>query len=281
MALANEKSLAILSHRRGAGATSGMKRALAKSTRVLEALSYFVGLIALWEAIIRIFAVPSYLFPAPSEVFVALWHGIASGVYLTNLAITMTEILAGFALGALAGLLLGIGIVTIPVLERILYPYVVALQTVPKVAIAPLMIVWFGFGLQSKIFIVAMSCMFPVLINTIAGMCATDSDRISLVRAMCGSELQVLRYIRLPSALPYIFAGLNTAIVLAVISAIVGEFVGARAGIGVLILQANFALDLASVFALLVLLSSTGVVLNLAFRYLERNVCFWSGKSTK
>jgi len=281
MALANEKSLAFPSPRRGAGAMSGMKRPLAKSTRVLEALGYFVGLIALWEAVIRVFAVPPYLFPAPTDVFVALWRGVASGVYLTNLAITMTEVLAGFALGALAGLLLGIGIVTIPVLERVLYPYVVALQTVPKVAIAPLMIVWFGFGLQSKIFIVAMACMFPVLINTIAGMRATDSDRISLVRAMCGSEFQVLRYIRLPSALPYIFAGLNTAIVLAVISAIVGEFVGARAGIGVLILQANFALDLASVFALLVLLSSTGVALNLAFRYLERKVCFWSGKSTK
>lgn len=281
MAMANEKSLTLPSQQRGIGAMSGMKRSMAASTRVLESLGYFIVLVAVWEAIIRFFAIPPYLFPAPSEVFLALWRGVSSGVYLTNLAVTMTEVVAGFTLGALAGLLLGIGIVTVPVFERILYPYVVALQTVPKVAIAPLMIVWFGFGLQSKIFIVAMACMFPVLINTIAGMRATDSDRISLVRAMCGSELQVLRYIRLPSALPYIFAGLNTAIVLAVISAIVGEFVGARAGIGVLILQANFALDLASVFALLVLLSSTGVALNLGFRYLERRVCFWSGKSTK
>lgn len=252
-----------------------------RSWRIAEALIYFLGLVVLWEVVVYAFAIPTYLFPAPSQIGAALFQGISSGVYLSHFTVTMIEVLVGFALGSLAGLALGIGMVTIPILDRVLYPYVVAIQTVPKVAVAPLMIVWFGFGIQSKILMVAMACMFPVLINTIAGLRATDTDRISLVRAICGTRFQVLRFVQLPSALPYIFAGLNTAIVLAVIGAIVGEFVGARAGIGVLILQANFAMDLASVFALLVLLSLMGIVLNGAMRAIEKRICFWSGRASK
>jgi NitT/TauT family transport system permease protein len=141
--------------------------------------------------------------------------------------------------------------------------------------------VWFGFGISSKIFIVALTCLFPSLINTIAGLRAVDSDRIALITAMCGSRTQLLRYVQLPNALPYIMAGLNTGIVLAVIGAIVGEFVGAKTGIGVLILQANFGLDLASMFAVLVLIAVTGVALNLFLRLVETRLCFWSGKATK
>jgi NitT/TauT family transport system permease protein len=247
----------------------------------IENLFYFVALAVVWEGIVRLCDVPTYLFPAPSAIALALYHGLASGTYLRSLGVTLSEIVGGFAAGSVFGIALGIAIATIPVLNRVLYPYVVAIQTVPKVAVAPLMIIWFGFGIQSKIIIVALTCMFPVLINTISGMHATESDRIALVRAMGGSKFQLLRYIQLPSALPYIFAGLNTGIVLAVIGAIVGEFVGARSGIGVLILQANFALDIASVFALLLLLSLSGVSLNLVTRWAEKKVCFWSGKSTK
>ena len=246
-----------------------------------EAFIYFAALVATWEAAILLFEIPPFLFPAPSLIGVALWQGLSSGVYFYHLGVTVTEVLSGFVLGSLIGLVLGVAMVTISVVERVLYPYVVAIQTVPKVAVAPLMIVWFGFGIQSKVILVAVACMFPVLINTIAGLRATDSDRLALVRAMCGSNFQVLRFVQLPSALPYIFAGLNTAIVLAVIGAIVGEFVGARVGIGVLILQANFALDLAGVFALLVLLSVMGIVLNLGMRLIEKKVCFWSGRSSK
>ena len=175
----------------------------------------------------------------------------------------------------------GIAMVQIPVLDRIFYPYVVGLQTVPKVAIAPLMIVWFGFGISSKIVIVSLTCVFPSLVNTIAGLRAVDSDRIALITAMCGSRAQLLRYVQLPNALPYIMAGLNTGIVLAVIGAIVGEFVGAKAGVGVLILQANFGLDLASMFAVLTLLAVTGVILSFILRQIEMRLCFWSGKATK
>jgi NitT/TauT family transport system permease protein len=249
--------------------------------RGLERLFSFMILMLIIEGGLRAFEVPPYVFPVPSDIAVALYNGIGSGLYLYALSITLTEVLSGFVIGSVCGILLGIAMVQVAVLDRIVYPYVVALQTVPKVAIAPLMIVWFGFGISSKIVIVAMTCVFPSLVNTIAGLRAVDSDRIALITAMCGSRAQLLRYVQLPNALPYIMAGLNTGIVLAVIGAIVGEFVGAKAGVGVLILQANFGLDLASMFAVLTLLAVTGVILSFILRQIELKLCFWSGKATK
>jgi NitT/TauT family transport system permease protein len=249
--------------------------------RSLERMVSLAILLSIIEGGIRLFEVPSYVFPAPSAIFVALYQGIVGGTYLHALAVTLTEILGGFVIGSACGILLGIAMVQVPLFDRLVYPYVVGLQTVPKVAIAPLMIVWFGFGISSKIFIVALTCVFPSLVNTIAGLRAVDSDRIALITAMCGTRAQLLRYVQLPNALPYIMAGLNTGIVLAVIGAIVGEFVGAKTGIGVLILQANFGLDLASMFAVLTLIAVTGVALSFILRQIELRLCFWSGKATK
>jgi NitT/TauT family transport system permease protein len=257
------------------------KRASAAAWRILERLISITVLLLIIEGGLRGFDVPPYVFPTPSAIAVALYEGVVGGSYLQALAVTLTEVVIGFAIGSMCGILLGIAMVQVPLLDRLVYPYVVGLQTVPKVAIAPLMIVWFGFGISSKIFIVAMTCLFPSLINTIAGLRAVDSDRIALIKAMCGTRGQLLRYVQLPNALPYIMAGLNTGIVLAVIGAIVGEFVGAKTGIGVLILQANFGLDLASMFAVLVLIAVTGVVLSTILRVIEARLCFWSGKATK
>jgi NitT/TauT family transport system permease protein len=256
-------------------------RVRAAALRGLERLVSLSILLAILEGSIRLFDVPPYVFPAPSSIGLALYQGVVDGNYMYALGVTLTEILGGFAIGSACGIVLGIAMVQLPLLDRLVYPYVVGLQTVPKVAIAPLMIVWFGFGISSKVFIVALTCLFPSLVNTIAGLRAVDSDRIALITAMCGTRAQLLRYVQLPNALPYIMAGLNTGIVLAVIGAIVGEFVGAKTGIGVLILQANFGLDLASMFAVLVLIAITGVALSFILRQVELKLCFWSGKATK
>jgi NitT/TauT family transport system permease protein len=265
----------------GEAEPAAASRARGALRRTAERVASFALLMLLLEGGIRYFDVQPYVFPAPSAIAAALWDGVVGGSYLHALAVTLGEILGGFAIGSIAGILLGIAMVQVPVLDRLVYPYVVALQTVPKVAIAPLMIVWFGFGIESKIFIVALTCLFPSLVNTIAGLRAVDTDRVALILAMCGTRAQLLRYVQLPNALPYIMAGLNTGIVLAVIGAIVGEFVGAKTGIGVLILQANFSLDLASVFALLVLIAIAGVALSFVLRLIETRLCFWSGKTTK
>lgn len=246
---------------------------------ILEGCASVVVVLLLWEGSVRLFNVQPYIFPAPSAVLRALWSGLSSGVYISALGVTLSEVLMGGIIGAAAGLILGVVMVCLPVMNRLVYPWIVSIQTIPKVAIAPLMLVWFGFGIESKVLIVALTSMFPVMVNSIAGLRSAEHDQLALMRALTGTRMQILRYVQLPSALPYIFAGLNTAVVLAVIAAIVGEFVGARAGIGYLILQANFSLDLAAVFALLTLLGVLGVSLSLAMRAIERRICFWNQRS--
>ena len=256
-------------------------RARGLPRRAVEICASFALLAGAWEVLVRALHVEPYILPPPSDIAVALWQGLVAGDYLKALGITLYEVLAGWALGSILGVALGMLMINVRWVERLFFPYVMALQTVPKVAIAPLMIVWFGFGLESKVILVALTCLLPSLVNTMAGLAAADIDRVALVRSMCGSRLQVLRFVQLPNALPYIMAGLNTAMVLAVIGAIVAEFVGAKQGIGVLILQANFGLDIASVFALIVLLSTAGVLLTFLLRAIERRLCFWSGKAAK
>jgi NitT/TauT family transport system permease protein len=239
-------------------------------------LATFVLLVVAWEAVVRIFEVPPYLVPAPSAVAVAFVNGFAQANYLGHAAITAFQAVVGFVTGSLLGLAIGTLVVVFPTAERIVYPYVVALQTVPKVAVAPLIIVWFGFGMESKVVIVALVSLFPVLVNVIAGLKAVDQDRLDLMSALSASRWQILRYLRLPNALPFIFAGLNTAIVFSVIGAIVGEFVGSNQGIGFLILQANFALDIAAAFALFVVLSIMGVTLHATLQWAQRRIVFWA-----
>lgn len=251
-------------------ASGGLSAVLIPASSLLV---FFVG----WEAIVSLTGISSYVFPAPSQVLRGLWYDLRSPDYWISVAITLSEILVGFVAGSILGIGLGTALALSALIDRIFYPYIVAFQSIPKVAIAPLMVVWFGFGMESKLLIVALTAMFPVLVNTVAGLRSTDADRLDLLRGLCASRSQSLRYLLFPHAMPYIFAGLNTAIVFSVIGAIVGEFVGARQGLGVDILKANFALDLASVFASLIVLAVIGVALNAAVRAIERRVCFWSG----
>lgn len=242
------------------------------------ALLVFLGA---WEWGVTSFEVPEYILPPPSDIAVSFVRGFLEAHYAWHLLVTFTEAVGGFLVGSLAGISIGVLIVTFPLAERILYPYIVALQSLPKVAVAPLIIVWFGFGMTSKLIIVAMVTLFPVLVNMIAGLRAIDQEKLDLVNAFSATRWQILRYIRFPNALPYLFAGLNTAIVFSVIGAIVGEFVGATEGLGVLILQANFALDIAGAFSLFVVLAVMGVSLHLLLQAIQRRVVFWAGAEQK
>jgi NitT/TauT family transport system permease protein len=160
--------------------------------------------------------------------------------------------------------------------EQTIYPYVVALQTLPKIAIAPLIIVWFGFGISSKVVIAAMVGFFPVLVNVIVGLKTIDQSKLDLMRSLNATRWQTFRLVKFPNALPFVFAGLDIAIVFSVLGAIVGEFVGAQRGLGNLILQFNFSLDIAGVFAVLILLSVMGVALHLIMQAIQRRVIFWA-----
>src|SRR5262245_35502943 len=236
----------------------------------------FVLFVALWEWVVRAWNVPNFLVPAPSTVAGALARGVRTGLYLTNFWITLFEALVGFVIAAVAGVVLGAIIAQFQLVEKTFYPYLVALQTLPKIAVAPLIIVWFGFGISSKVVIAAMVAFFPVLVNVIVGLKTVDQSKLDLMRSLNASRWQTFRLVKFPNALPFVFAGLDIAIVFSVLGAIVGEFVGAQKGLGNLILQYNFSLDIAGVFAVLILLSVLGVALHLVMQVVQKHVIFWA-----
>jgi NitT/TauT family transport system permease protein len=242
---------------------------------VLVPLATFCVFVGSWELIVYLFNIPKIVFPAPSAIARSFSDGLLSGDFAWHFAVTMYEILAGFLVGSICGLLLGFLIALVPLAERILYPYVVAFQTVPKVAIAPIIVIWFGYGVASKVVITATIAFFPLLANTIVGLRAAPRDQIEMMISYTASRWQVFTMVRLKQALPYIFVGLDVAIVLSVIGAIVGEFVGAKAGLGYLILQKNFNFDMAGTFAILIILSLIGVGLHSIINFLQRRIVFW------
>ncbi|TVR06238.1 MAG: ABC transporter permease [Salinarimonadaceae bacterium] len=238
------------------------------------------ALMGSWEGIVRFLEIPGYILPPPTAIIRAFVSGFLTGAFIPDLAVTAFQAVFGFLIGSFIGLSLGVIIVLFPTMERIIYPYVVALQTVPKVALAPLLVVWFGFGMTSKVIVVALVSLFPVLVNVIAGLRSVDQERLDLLGALSATRWQIFWYLRFPNSLPYFFAGLNTAVVLSVIGAIVGEFVGATQGIGFRILQANYNLDIAGAFALFMVLSLLGLTLHGTLKFIERRTVFWTATQT-
>lgn len=243
-------------------------------------VALFIAIIGGWEAAVRVFDIPKIVVPSPSAVAVALWQTFQSGDMLPQFAVTAYETLAGFVLGAAFGLVTGALVSQFPLLERTLYPYIVAFQTLPKVAIAPIIVIWFGYGTSSKVVITATIAFFPLLANTIVGLRAVPQEQVELMVAFTATRWQVFRKARVPQALPYIFVGLDVAIVLSVIGAIVGEFVGSQAGLGHLIMQKNFNMDMSGVFAILIVLSVFGIGLHMAVNAVQRRVVFWMDSAT-
>jgi NitT/TauT family transport system permease protein len=239
--------------------------------RILLLLAF----LALWEAAVRYFAVPVYILPTPSGIAVALYRGVVSRVYVNNLWITLLETLLGFLAGAALAFVLGTVVALSRRVEYYLYPFIVMFQSLPKVALAPLIVVWFGLGLTSKVVNAALIAFFPLMVNTIVGLRSADEDRVNLMRSLDASEGQILRMLRLPSALPFIMAGLEVAMIFALIGAIVAEFVGAQAGLGMLIQTLNFSADVAGVFSILLILSVLGLVLNQAIHLIRQRILFW------
>ncbi|MFE1599006.1 ABC transporter permease [Methylobacterium sp. ID0610] len=232
----------------------------------------FLALLAGWEAWCRAARVPALILPPPSAVAATLWGEIASGRLWPHLAVTMTEMGLGLIIGAAVGLGAGILLAEIPWLNRVLRPYVLASQLVPKLALGPLLIIWFGFGLTPTVVITALICFFPLLENTLTGLGEVEPARRDLFRMLGASRLQTLLRLKLPSALPVIMAGLRVAIVLALVGAVVGEFVGGRIGLGASIIAAQSVMDSSLIFALFAVITLLGMIVYEAVRGLERLV---------
>jgi NitT/TauT family transport system permease protein len=243
--------------------------------RPLLRLAVVLGVLVVWEAVARLLAIPAYILPPPTNVAIALYRGIASALYIDHIWITLAETLLGFALGTVIALALGTVVALSRRVEYYLYPFILMFQAMPKVALAPLFIVWFGLGLTSKVVQAAFTAFFPLMVNTIVGLRSADEDRVALMRSLDASELQIFAMLRLPSATPFIMAGLEIAMVLSLIGAIVAEFVGAQRGLGMLITSMNFTMDVAGQFSVLLLLSLLGLALNAIIVAIRKRVLFW------
>jgi len=229
-----------------------------------------------WDLLVVTGAVSPFLLPRPWAVLDALWSGLAGGDFWPHLLVTGSEALLGFAFATLAGLAVGAAIALSPIVAHAVYPHLVAIQTVPKIALAPLFIVWFGYGEASKVAVAAIISFFPVLANVVAGLRDCDQGKIDVMRSLSASRWQILWLLRLPNALPYVFNGLGIAIVFALTGAIVGEFVGASEGIGYLMVQANAMMNFPTSFALMLSLALLGAVLYGAINLLRRRVVYWA-----
>jgi NitT/TauT family transport system permease protein len=228
------------------------------------------------EFICRSGWVSSLLFPPPSAIARTLWEGLRTGIYVDPLLNSMTAGVIGFFIATFFGFILGGLLASMPRLEQILFPYIVAFQSTPLIAIAPIIIIWIGFGMKSKIAVVVVVCFFPVLVNTLQGLRLRDRDRQELAMALGATPWQVFRYIRLPGSMPYVFGGLHVSAIFAILGAIVAEFVGARGGLGTMMNEQRSLFNVPGVFAILIILMAVGLVVNLLMKSLERRVTFWA-----
>ena len=240
----------------------------------------FVVFIGGWELASRTGVLNVYIAPAPSVIFTSTVSMAQQPFFWTAVRITLTETLEGFALGVGGGFAFGILIALFPLARRTFYPHAIAFQIIPRSALAPLFLLWFGFGLTSKVVLAASIAFFPLVVNTLAGVQSVDRDARSMMRSLGASRWQMFWRLTFPSAAPLLAAGTKLALTLSLIGAVVGEFVGASEGLGVLLTQFQQALDTPHVYAVIVSLAVMGLVLYGLIAWAEHVLIFWTRSST-
>jgi putative hydroxymethylpyrimidine transport system permease protein len=244
--------------------------------RRLAPFALLALVIAAWELAARLGVVEDYLLPAPSEVVRALVED--RGLLFSDAWVTGQEVLLGFAIAVALGLGLAIVLHLSPVLRQAVYPLVVASQAVPVIVIAPILVIWFGFGMAPKLIVIALICFFPIVVNTFDGLQSVDRDQVKMLQTLNASRSDVFRHLELPSSLPYLFSGAKVAVAVAVIGAVFGELVGSDAGLGHAIQIGTAQLLTARVFAAVVILSVMAIGLFALVAALERWAVPWAGK---
>jgi NitT/TauT family transport system permease protein len=242
-----------------------------KISSALTPFLFFTVVMVLWEVLVVLLEVPAYLLPAPTEIIAA----INSELFM-HLAVTAGEAIAGFAIGSICAFIAALIFVRSPFLERGLFPLAIALKTTPLVAIAPLLVLWMGTGWWSKISAAAIICFFPVLVNTVKGLKAADSEYFDMFASFGASDRQVFHKLRIPFCMPYLFSALKISSSLAIVGAVVGEFVGATHGIGYVIMVSSSHLDTDILFSAIFAAASLGIVLFQVIGWIELRLIFWS-----
>jgi NitT/TauT family transport system permease protein len=233
----------------------------------------FIAALALWQLADYLFEFNRIILPSPIEIggaFIANYR-----VLFKETSITLIESVSGFLLGGISAYLLAVAFVHSRTAQQAIYPYAVALKSTPLIAIAPLLVLWFGNGMLSKIVMSALVAFFPILVNAVSGLSAVDREAFDLMKSLSASRWQVLTKIRIPNSLPYLFASLKIASSMAVVGAVIGEFTGATEGIGHLITSSSYYLETPLMFAAIVMISLAGILFFWLMVYLEKRVVFW------
>ena len=244
--------------------------------RLLPLLALVIALLA-WEGLVRWQQYASFILPSPGRVWARFLSVARDGTLWWHTQITLVEVASGLALGLGVAMLLGYGLAKSPILERMLSPYIVASQAVPAVAIAPLLIIWFGFGGLSKVLTCALTVFFPALVNTVIGIRSVEEELVMLMRSLSASRWQRFTMLEIPAALPILLGGLKVGVTLAVIGAVVGEFVGADRGLGFLINLSRGIFDTPLLFVALFTLVIIALILYGAVNWLESRLLVWRG----
>lgn len=235
-----------------------------------------VALLVLAEVAANNEWVSRLILPAPTAVWDALVTGFSRGIYWEHIYSTVRSTLGGFLLAAVSAVSIAGVLASVERLEKIFLPFIVAFQTVPKIAIAPLIILWLGFGDSAKVIIITVICFFPILVNSLQGLKLRDRDQLELMQSLGATRWQLFRYIRVPNSLPYVFAGFHVAIIFSLIGAVVAEFVGSRSGLGYILIQFQGQFNVPGVFAVLLILMFIGVTFHRTMVLIERRVTFWA-----
>jgi len=262
-----EKSIVITNTRK--------KPAIFQRKEAILSLLLLLVIVLIWELFSRVGVFHPLILPAPSLVVIATWELLTSSYFYLHFGITLYETIAGFFIGCLLAIVLGILVTTNLTLYKVLNPYIVVFQAIPKIALAPIFVTWFGFGSTAKVVMAITICFFPTFVNTVVGLKSVDEESRLLFKSMVAKKKDVFLKLSLPTALPNIFAGLKSSLTFALIGAIVGEFMGANEGLGLLLETFNFQLEMPKVYALIIILSLMGLGLYLFIEWLDRKLIFW------
>ena len=256
-------------------ATEKRRASQKKLLHRLLAAGFGIFVLLVWHIATEGGFVHALIIPSPIDTFWATGRVMSADYFWPNVWVTLQEILWGFALGLGSGVILGVGVAMFETVRATIYPYLVALQAPPKIVLAPIFVTWFGFDQPSKIAIAVVMSFFPMFLNTLTGLSSVDPNAVKLMRSLTAGRWKTFRFLLLPNALPIMMAGVKLCWTLAVLGVIVGEFVGASAGIGYLIYAMNFQLDIAGVFSLIILLSLFTLFVYQGIEWLENRVVFW------
>ena len=251
----------------------GVKKKILNLANWIFPIGILVSLVIVWEVLVRVVNVPSWQLPPPSAILDELI--VSKDLLLHHTLVTLKEIVVGFSVALVTGLTLAAGIAYSRILERSVYPIIIASQTIPIIAIAPLLLIWVGYGLTPKVIIVALICFYPIAVNTVDGLKSIDPDMISMFRTLGASRFQVFTKLQVPNSLPFMFSGIKIGISVSVIAAVIGEWVGGSEGLGYLITYSQPLFLTARVFAAIFLLSVMGIILFVLGVWIEHLTMPW------